>query len=264
MRINTLPDNHNLSIDNHNLSKMRLSIITIALSLILTVFSQGCNDHHCNDHHIIPDFPSDSIDVYVPLKPNEECYSGRRTYGEDSIIGNSIKYRLATDSNNVSVDIDITILELHPRITASLLSFIHRELIDHSFINGSDTIAPFSIKEKTDSGYAQSEIIHMALDWEGENFYNTLPDIFEYGYYNAYKLEIEIDPVFLNDRFITYKIYSYDYTGGAHGNYSTFLQTYDLKTGEPVDLEDIIIPDKLNKIRERVAYHMAAIYSTDS
>lgn len=232
---------------------MRFPII-FSYILILSLFTEGCGSN-CS----IQEFPSDSIDVYSRLKPNDEWYSGRHTYGEDSIIGNTIKYRLATDSIRIGVDIDITILELHPRITANLLSFVHGEFLEHGFINEGDTIVPFRIKDKSDSGFTQSEITHMALDWEGERFYHELPQILEYGE-RGYNLTIEIYPVFLNENYVTYKKYTYYYTGGAHGNYSSFLQTYNRQTGESVDLDDILIPEKLDKVRERVAYHMAATY----
>lgn len=238
---------------------MRISIISLILSLIISIFSLGCSNHQG-----VQDFLSDSIDVYTHLKPNDEWYCGRHTYGKDSIVGNTINYRLATDSKRIGVDIDITILELHPRITANLLSFIHGEFLEHGFINEGDTIAPFGIKEKSDNGFNQSEIIHLVLDWEGERFYHELPQILEYGE-SGYNLEIKIYPVFLNENYVTYKKYTYYYTGGAHGNYSSFLQTYNRRTGESVDLDDIFIPEKLDKVRERVAYHMAAkypIYST--
>ena len=233
--------------------------VILILLFFKFVFSQGCSNRN-----EIQDFPSDSIDVYSHLKPNDEWNSGRHTYGEDSIVGNTLKYRLATDSIHIGVDIDITILELHPRITANLMSFVHGEFIEHGFVNESDTIVPFGIKEKSDSGFTQSEIVHMALDWAGERFYYELPQILEYGE-RGYNLAIEIYPVFLDENYVTYKKYTYYYTGGAHGNYSSFLQTYNRETGKSVDLEDIIIPEKLDKVRERVAYHMAAkypIYST--
>ena len=240
---------------------MHKSIILFGgfLLLLISFVPSGCNSTSELQSTL-----ADSIDVYMQLKPNEEWNSGRHIYGKDSIVGNSIKYRLTTDSSDIYVDFNLTILELHPRITANLLSFIHREMLDWGFINENDTIPPFKTKEMTDKGYSQSDIVKKALDWEGERFYHQLPLIFEYGE-RGYNLDIETYPVFLNENYVTYKKYAYYYTGGAHGNYSICLHTYNLKTGESVDLEDIIIPKKLNKVRERVAYHMAAkypVYST--
>lgn len=233
---------------------MRLFIYTIVLLLIIPVFTQGCGGHNS-----IQPFPSDSINVYAPLQPNEEWNSGRHTYGEDSVVGNTITYKLSTDSTRIRVDIDFTILELHPRITANLLSFIHGELLYQGFINEGDTIIPFGIQDMSDAGFTQTEIVHMALDWEGERFYSELSHILEYRE-RSYNMVIKICPVFINEDYVTYEKYSYYYTGGMHGNYTSFLQTYNRKTGESVDLDDIIDHTKLDKVRERVAYHMAAKY----
>lgn len=37
-------------------------------------------------------------------------------------------------------------------------------------------------------------------------------------------------------------IYSYSYTGGAHGNYGTHVVTYDTRTGQPLTFDDIFRP----------------------
>lgn len=224
---------------------------------ILFVFLISWITSGCNGITKIEKAPSDSIDVYARLKPNDEWYSCRHTYGKDSVLGHTVKYRMATDSSNVYTTFDITLLELHPGITANLLSFIHNEMLNWGFINEGDTIVPFSIKEMTDKGFSQIDILKKALDWESNLYYKEVLSVIEYGGYN---LDIEIYPVFMNEDYVTYKKYSYYYTGGAHGNYSSFLQTYNLKTGESVDLDDIIIPEKLDVLRECVARHMASNY----
>ena len=234
------------------MKKLLFFPVVVLLILITWTFSG------CNGNTKLQVLPSDSIDVYARLKPNENWISCRHTYGNDSIIGYTIKYRLATDTSNVFVDFDITTLELHPRITANLLSFIHNEMLTQGFINECDTIVPFGITEMTDKGFTQNDIVRKALDWESDLYYSELPCIMEDSF--GFELDIEIYPVFLNEDYVTYKKYSYYYTGGAHGNYSSFLQTFNRKTGESVDLEDIIIPEKMDDVREKVALHMAANY----
>lgn len=232
----------------------KLLFFPVVLLLILITWSVS----GCNGNTKLQVLPSDSIDVYARLKPNEGWISCLHTYGKDSIIGHTINYRLATDTANVFINFDITTLELHPRITANLLSFIHNEMLTHGFINEGDTLVPFGIKELTDKGLTQNDIIKAALDWESSLYYNELPYIMEDSM--GFELIIEIYPVFLNEDYVTYKKYSYYYTGGAHGNYSSFLQTYNRETGESVDLEDIIIPERMDEVREKVALHMAANY----
>lgn len=227
-----------------------LSILGI---LLISLFQQSCGKQSG-----LPDFASDTINVMAPLKPNEQWYMGRHTYGMDSIIGNTMWYRMATDSARIYVETKITLLELHPRITANLLGFIHSVFIDNGFINEGDTIFPFGTRDLTEKGYSQQHIANMILDWQSEKFYKELPTIMTYG--TGFNIDIEIEPVFLNDDFVTYQKYASYYTGGMHGNYSSFLQTYSRKTGETLDLEDIIIPEKIDLLRERVALHMAQKY----
>lgn len=234
--------------------------ISILGIFLLSLFHQSCGKQSG-----LPDFDSDTINIMAALKPNEQWYMGRHTYGTDSIIGNTMLYRMASDSARVFVETKITLLELHPRITANLMGFIHTELINNFFINEGDTIFPFGTRDLTEKGFSQQYIAQKILDWQGDKFYKELPTIMTYR--TGYNLVIEMEPVFLNEDFVTYHKYAYNYTGGMHGNYTSFLQTYNRKTGETLDLEDIIIPEKIDLLRERVALHMAKkypIYSTVS
>lgn len=237
----------------------QILIFPVFLIIVLSFFGTGCE----HDKLELQKFPSDTIDVYARLESNDLWYFYQRTYGRDSIVGSRIQYRATTDSSNIHIDYDITILELYPRITDNLLSFVHEEMLNWGFVDEADTVVPFGIKEMTDKGFTQQDIVHKAIDWECDMFYKIVPDILSDD--GGFFLNIEIYPVFLNDDFVTYKKYVYIYTGGAHGNYSSFLQTYNRKTGESVDLEDMIKPDKMGEVRKRVILHMASnypIYST--
>lgn len=226
-------------------------VITLAILII-----ESCQ--HNPSHTPLKEFPSDSIDVFSPLNPNENWIGGRHTYGADSVIGNTMSYRTATDSDRVLMQIDVTLLELHPRITANLLSFIHGELLNCGFINRGDTTTPFGIKDMSDKGFTQQEILHKALDWESELFYTEVPNLMEWG--NGYNISLEIYPVYIDEKYVTYKKESYYYTGGAHGNYSTFLQTFDRTTGMSINTEDLIRPEKIDELREHIVLHMASNY----
>lgn len=236
-----------------------ISFIIIILGGILFL-SESCKPS--SNQTLLMEFPTDSIDVYSPLKPNEDWNRGRHTYGIDSIIGNTMCYRMASDSSNVYVKFDITLLELHPKITSSLLSFGHHELRNWGFVNEADTIPPFNIKELADNGASQQDIARRILDWESDSFYGVLPDLLTYEM--GFNIEVEIYPVYLDEDYVTYKKLSRYYTGGAHSNYTSFLQTYSRHTGEPVDLEDIVCEEKMGKLREHVVSHMASKYSVDS
>lgn len=203
-----------------------LPLLTLILNLMLLYSCQSKSAHST-----LTEFPTDSIDVYARLLPNEDWISSRHTYGKDSIIGNTVHYRVATDSSNVYMYFDVTLLELHPRITANLISFVHSELLNWWFIDESDTIPPFGIKELSDKGLSQLDICKKILDWERKEFYKQLSGIYEDG--TGFNIAIEIYPVYLDSEYVTYKKASYYYTGGMHANYSVFLQTYDRTTGRP-------------------------------
>lgn len=235
---------------------MKNIILFIPVTILLLIVFKACNLKSTETP--LSEFPADSIDVYSPLRPNENWVVGKHTYGIDSIIGNTMTYRMASDSSGIYVKFDITLLELHPKITSNLLSFSHYELLNSGFINEADTVPPFNIKELADNGTSQQDIVRRVLDWESESYYKELPKILTYG--TGFNIEIEIYPVYLDADYVTYQKYSYYYTGGAHANYSLFLQTYNRNTGESVNLEDIIRPEKMNKLRKHVVSHMASKY----
>ena len=218
----------------------------------------GCNKNNSKSFTLQRQ-ASDNINVYIPLKPNEDWNSHRHTYGKDSILGHTIEYRLTTDSNDIYINYDVTILELNPKITSNLLSFLHGITLDWGFINEKDSVTPWTLEELIEEGLSQQQLIKKILDWEGENFKRQIPEIYEWGG-SGFNLDIDIYPVFLNEDYITYEKYAYYYTGGAHGNYTSYLQTYDLKTGEIIELEDMIEPSKIDKFRKKVIEHMASSY----
>ena len=234
------------------------TIFLLFITGILFSIASGCKE---NNTYFLPiqRHASDTIDVYVPLKPNEGWSSGRHTYGKDSVLGHSIEYRLTTDSNDIYINYDITILELNPKITSNLLSFLHGITLEWGFINEKDSLIPWTLEELIEDGLSQQQLARKILDWESENFKRQIPEIYEWGGL-GFNLDINIYPVFMNEDYITYEKYAYYYTGGAHGNYTSYLQTYSLKTGESVELEDMVEPGKIDKFRRKVIEHMASSY----
>lgn len=235
---------------------MKRILLFLPIIVLLVTMLESCLSK--SSQTPLVEYPTDSIDVSAPLKPNKEWYEGRHTYGDDSIVGNAMSYRMASDSSDIYVKLDITLLELHPKITSNLLSFSHNELLNWGFVPESDTIPPFNIKELAEDGTSQQDIARKVFGWESKSFYKQLSDILPYG--TGYNIEIEIYPGYLDDDYVTYEKFSYYYTGGAHANYSSFLQTYNRHTGESVDLEDIVRPEKLGEFRKHVVSHMASKY----
>lgn len=232
------------------MKKLLLMLLLLVLTIVWLVSG-------CNARTGVEKCESDSVDVYLPLQPNVARNPGCQTYGADSVSGHTISYRLATDSSRIYADFEVTVLDLHPEITESLLSFIHHELLEWRFIDEADTIVPLDVCELTASGLSQNEIVRKFFDWESGAYYRTLPSFIDW---DVYYIEMKIYPVFMNDDYVTFMNYAYYDTGGAHGNHTAFLQTYSRKTGGSVDLEDMIKPDKIDKVRERVVMHMASSY----
>lgn len=202
---------------------------------------------------------SDSIDVEMPLKPNEDGCSQFHTYGTDSIEGTDIHYRMATDSNRISVELNINTLELSHKITTHLLECLHYTLYHNGFVDDGGNVITYRVKKLAEKGLLQAEIVKDILDWESELFYKKLPTIIDYDE-RAFYISMSVKPVFLNEDYVTYSFISYAYTGGMHGNGVSYLQSFDRKTGKFIELDDLVKPEKIEKLRKRVVLHMASMY----
>lgn len=53
-----------------------------------------------------------------------------------------------------------------------------------------------------------------------------------------------------NPRFVTLSKFEYDRIGSGHGMYTETFHTMDMKTGEELSNEDIIIPKSEEKVKE--------------
>ena len=61
-------------------------------------------------------------------------------------------------------------------------------------------------------------------------------------YSNAWALEINSDILYQDSLFISVATSIYSYTGGAHPNSVQVYRSYDLRTGEPITLEQLLVP----------------------
>lgn len=229
---------------------MKCEVILLMAVSILT----ACQ----NNRRVVP-YESDSQDVFTALMPNEpeqpECY----TYGPDSVPGISLNYEMQTDNPEIYVNIEtFTILDINPRVTQSLLSFLKKELNDYGFIKQNKTIsATDSIVQSEDSVFTRNYIIN-EFDILKNEFDKELPVITQYG--SAFNIVFNIYPVYIDDKYVTYNQSAYCYTGGAHGNTTTSLVTYDIESGNALNLYDIVKTDRINEVRQEVAAHMAYSY----
>lgn len=200
-------------------------------------------------------YSTDSLDISAPLIP-ENNLSDSSTYKGIPVA--RIKDRFTTDSSEVYIDLNIQILDQNPNITDHLLSFAIRNLSESGFISTPDSLISSKFNLPDYRSESTQEILNKFSGFVSKEFYARLPEILGYG--PGYNMSIIIYPVFLKDDYVTYYKYAYYYTGGAHGNDTKSLQTFNIKTGKALDVEDIILSDKYERFREAVVNHMAASY----
>ena len=201
----------------------------------------------------------DSENVYKALEPNEEEYPGMLTFGADSVPGFSIRYEIPTDSSEVYIHIEeFTAIDTNPAITVSLLSFLTQELSEYGFTSQNDSTLTVDFNAFINSGLSQEEATVKIMDKIKEDFYRQVAEI--YSYEAAFNIVFNIYPVYINHRFITFREAAYCYTGGAHGNTTSRLLTFDMESGLALTLDDIFKADQLQNVREDVAAHMAYSY----
>lgn len=213
----------------------------------------------CQNNRMVVPYESDSQDVFTALTPNEPEQPEGYTYGPDSIPGLSFNYEMTTDNPEIYVNIQtFTILDINPGVTRSLFSFIKSELDEYGFIKLTKTIsAPDSIILNKDSVFTDNYILDEFKSIKDE-FDKELPVIQQYG--SAFNILFDIYPVYIDDKYVTYRQSSYCYTGGAHGNTTASLITYDIESGKALNLYDIVKTDRINEVREEVIAHMAYSY----
>ena len=74
------------------------------------------------------------------------------------------------------------------------------------------------------------------LGTEYEDVLTSFPD-----YAASWSVEINSDIIYQDSSFISIATTIYSYTGGAHANNNQVYKSFDLATGKPISLEDILI-----------------------
>ena len=231
----------------------KLNLFSFIAVIFFSLIYSGCE----KNRQIIPN-DSDTADVFEPIYPNEDENPEEPTFGTEHIPGIILSYPVTTDNEEIYMDINLTILETNPKISYDLFGFISEQLKETGFIAADAKNPDYTLDESEDGRQHLEEYAAQNLDYDKELFLKELPEIASYE--SPFNIAIDIYPVFLNDDYITFRKYAYYYTGGAHGNTISQLQTYNLTTGESLGLENIIKPDRMEDVREMVAAHMAYSY----
>ena len=246
--------------------EMRIIQRIIALCLLLSFVLGSCQrikPKHQEDNaleSLIHDsitgvYASDTVEIRE-LQPTDSV-DGNPIYND--VVGSHIITTLKTDSDDIYISYNIKLLELHPDITKDLITYIHYELRHWCFIPGTDTIATYNV----DTMKTQRGAILKEIGCNRKAFHKQLNEILEDGFL-GYNITFEIYPVFLTPDFVTYYVYRYAYTGGAHGNYDWYYTTYNRTTGKTLAYEDIIKEDKDSRIHVLLARHLAAKFEYHS
>jgi hypothetical protein len=86
------------------------------------------------------------------------------------------------------------------------------------------------------------------------------------GYDQSWYKDVKADVVFQNTHLVSIECLQSEYTGGAHGMNTRLLQTFHIKTGKPIELEDIISSgnkDKFLTIADSIFRHSKTLSSRE-
>ena len=226
----------------------RISVFTLVASTFIG--SASCT----NKVQSIEKFSSDSADVFasiIPQDPTERPI----TYKGIPVV--TLKDSIPTENSEIYINLNFTILDQNLEITDDLLNFGLYNLADTGFFYTPDSVCSEKYRFVF-IGMSSQEAAERLANIASKEFYEELPTILTYEC--GFNIDINVYPVFLNSEYVTYYKNAYCYTGGANGNSVLTLQTYNSNTGKALDIKDIIKPDKLIKLRETVAAHMASSY----
>lgn len=203
-------------------------------------------------------YASDSINVWKPLEAGS---SVGELYRFGNAEGRKFSERFSTDSTDVYLEFNVTLLELNPAITRRLHRLVADRLRAWGFTGRADTIPGYKPVDVDPSRHLQYEIMRTLLADTGAKFENFKDSIFSVGPNVSgrliYDARIDIYPVWMKDDFVTYAVQGYDYTGGAHGEEFNQLITFSISTGDPVTIAQIADSDKERLLHQLAARHMA-------
>lgn len=234
----------------------RNSFISLFFALAIISFLTACSGNQ--DRQIVP-YDVDTDAVYQPLTPNEDPNSPDLSFGHDNIPGFVFDYEMNSQNPDVYVFLEnFTILDINPEITQDILEFTQQILAEYGFINDSVNLPENEFAGLLQQGLDYKQAAARILDQFKTEFEAQLDTIYQFSTpFNAY---LQIYPIYIDNKYVTYRESAYCYTGGAHGMTVSYLKTYDLENGKVMTLDDLIKPESIVEVREEVAAHMAYSY----
>lgn len=213
----------------------------------------------CNHTPQIVPYDVDIDEIYKPLLPNEDDLPNDTTYGIEKVPGTTLEIDLKTSHDEVYVFFEnFTVLQINSSITQNLFEFVQEQLCEYGFVNQSFSLPQNTILNYITQGNSYKEAALKVIDKDRSAFEAQLDTIASYN--TPFNISIQIYPVYLDSKYVTYRLYSYAYTGGAHGNTVSYLRTFDLLNGKLLTLNDIIKSEDIQEVREDVIAQMAYSY----
>ena len=234
---------------------MKFSRFFIPVFSLILIFLFAC---HRSQRPIVP-YEVDPDEVFRALTPNDEDATNYLTFGKNNIPGFIFDHDFTTDNSEIFVYFqNFTVLDINPDINQGLFEFIYQQLTEGGFISEEVKFSDSEFSSLQNSGLTYSDAAGKILDILDEGFEQRYDSLSSYR--SPFNIYFQIYPVFLDDNYVTYRQYSYSYTGGAHGITASYLKSYDLKSGKELQLDDIVTPEGLTTLHEEVAAHMAYSY----
>lgn len=231
--------------------KSKFTLLSLTAAFIFCILS-------CNHPSRIVPVEVDIDEIYKPLEPNDEIPNDT-TYGAEKIPGTTIEMDLKTENEDVYIFFEnLTVLDINASITQNLFDFIGEQLIEYGFVDQSFSLPQNEVLNLVTSGNSFRQAADKIIEIQRQAFDAQLDTISTYD--SPFNISFNIYPVYLDNSYITYRLSSYAYTGGAHGITINHLRSYNLINGKMLTLNDIVKPEYLKEIRRDVIAQMAYSY----
>jgi hypothetical protein len=230
----------------------RIPFISFLLSIAFAMTSCAGSSKQENGATCDPD----SIDVEASHMIPDSIESV--AIGDKSIAMHIIKTRAELNDDNFYMDFDLHLTEQNAKITKSIFAYIHAMLLKKGLITKKDAALNIDVEKLVRSNKTFSEILEAAIQaWKPicriprfDDDDDATPE--------GFCITFNIHPVFLNEDYITYVFNEYDYAYGAHGDEDVTVCTYNVKTGDAVNLSNVVKSAAIDNVHALVAEHMAS------
>lgn len=221
------------------MNKNILPVAAIAIGMTLSVSITSCSEKEQSQKGGVLDIEDQIENAYKPVTTDtvqaiEYNLNGKKT------PATLIQKYFRGDSAEIYLSVTVGTLDNYPATN----SYVAGKLRDlYGYVT--DT-TPVSGKV---SSAAQLDDAIMAL---GAQFVQDVAPVYETSMMPVFNITANLQPVWASDAVVTYNVFDYYYTGGAHGMCDFYYETIDPATGSPLGLERLVKPDKVTEFREHL------------